>query len=76
MDSIDKFTTKLEAEFEELTPGTLTPDTEYRKLETWSSMHALVVIAFIDAEYDILLKPEEMRSTQTIRDLYNLVNRS
>lgn len=76
MDSIDKFTTKLEAEFEELTPGTLTPDTEYRKIETWSSMHALVVIAFIDSEYDILLKPEEMRSTQTIRDLYNLVNRS
>jgi acyl carrier protein len=76
MDSIEVFTAKLEGEFDELAPGTLKPDTEYRKLETWSSMHALVVIAFIDSEYDILLKPEEMRSTQTIRDLYNLVNRS
>lgn len=70
---IQEFTQKLEAEFEDTKPGTLTPDTNYRQLENWTSMHALIVIAFVDANFDILLKGEELRSTNTIRELYNLV---
>jgi acyl carrier protein len=69
------FVRKLEAEFEELEPGTLSASTNYRQLSTWSSMHALIVIAFVDAEFDIVLKPEELRQTQTVEDLYNLVMR-
>lgn len=73
MDDVLTFVTKLEAEFEELQPGTLKPETEFRKLESWTSMHALIVIAFIDNEYNVLLKPEEMKNTQTIKDLYDIV---
>jgi acyl carrier protein len=73
MDDVLTFVTKLEAEFEELQPGTLKPETEFRKMESWTSMHALIVIAFIDNEYNVLLKPEEMKNTQTIKDLYDIV---
>lgn len=73
MDDVLTFVTKLEAEFEELQPGTLKPETEFRKMESWTSMHALIVIAFIDNEYSVLLKPEEMKNTQTIKDLYDIV---
>jgi len=73
MITIDEFISKLEKEFEEMKPGTLKPNSNYREMENWSSMHALIIIAFIDAEFNILLKGDDLRSTQTINDLYELV---
>lgn len=70
---IEEFTRKLEAEFEDTKPGILTPDTHYRQMENWTSMHALIVIAFVDANFNVLLKGEDLRSTSTIRELHKLV---
>jgi acyl carrier protein len=70
---IEEFTQKIEAEFENVEPGSVGPDTPYREIESWTSMHALIIIAFIDSEFDILLRPEELKNTNTIRDLYQLV---
>lgn len=72
-DSVEEFVQKVEAEFDDLEPGTLLPDTKYRELEDWSSMHALVVIAFIDIEYGVTVKGEDLRSTETMRDIYHVV---
>ncbi|HNI43363.1 MAG: hypothetical protein JNM36_01450 [Chitinophagales bacterium] len=72
-DSVEEFVQKVEAEFDDLEPGTLLPDTNYRELEDWSSMHALVVIAFIDIEYGVTVKGEDLRSTETMRDIYHIV---
>lgn len=71
--TVEEFTIKLEDEFEDVPKGTLTPTTNYRQLEFWTSMHALIVIAFVDAEFDLLLKGDDLKNTQTISDLYNLV---
>lgn len=73
MISVNEFTEKLETEFEDLQKGTLTPDVDYRTIKGWSSMHALIVIAFVDANFDILLTGSDLKSTITIRDLYNLI---
>ena len=73
MISVNEFTEKLEAEFEDLQKGTLTPDTDYRAINGWSSMHALIVIAFVDANFDVLLTGIDLKSTKTINDLYNLI---
>lgn len=73
MIALDEFVAKLEAEFEELETGTLTPETNYRNLDSWSSMHALIIIAFVDAEFDVLLKPDQLRNAETVADLYNTV---
>lgn len=64
---------EIENEFEELEKGTLTPQTNYREIKDWSSMHALIIIALIDSEYDVLLKGDDLKETQTIQDLFNLV---
>jgi acyl carrier protein len=74
MISIEEFTTQLEAELEELTPGTLKPDTVYHEIDNWNSMYALLVIAFVDANFNVMLNAEDLRSTKTVRDLYNLVS--
>jgi acyl carrier protein len=73
MISINEFTAKLEAEFEEVQQGTLLPDTDYRTIAGWSSMHALIVIAFVDANFDVLLTGVDLKSTTTIKDLYDLI---
>jgi acyl carrier protein len=71
--NVEEFTKKLEAEFDDLEPGSIQPDTDYRTIKGWSSMHALIIIAFIDINYDITLNGAELKNTTTIRDLYNYV---
>jgi len=71
--NIEEFTQKLEAEFEEMEPGTLAPDTVYKSIKGWSSMHALIIIAFVDAEFDTILSGADLKATSTIGDLYNLI---
>jgi len=70
---INEFTKKLEVELEGIDPGSLQPETAYRSLKNWSSMHALIIIAFIDLNFDITLNAQDLKNTQTVRDLYDLV---
>ena len=74
MINIDEFTRLLELEFDDIEPKTLTPNTNYRSIPNFSSMYALIIIAFIDNEFDVLLTGEDLRNTETIADLYNLVS--
>ena len=73
MTDIKDFIQEIETEIEEIEPGTLKPDTEFRKLESWSSMHALIILAMIDTNHDVTLTGEELRKCITIHDLYELV---
>ncbi len=40
--------------------------------EYWGSMHALLIMALAESEYNISLTGEELRNSKTIQDLYNL----
>ncbi|MBI3520951.1 MAG: acyl carrier protein [Bacteroidetes bacterium] len=71
--SLEEFTKNLEQELEEIEPGTLTPETNYRDLKSWSSMYALIIIAFVDYHFNIQLNGNELKSTETVKDLYELV---
>ena len=71
--NLQEFTTAIEAEFEDVEPGTVTPDTNYRDIKNWSSMYALIIIAFIDANFDVTLNAAELKNTSTVKDLYALV---
>jgi acyl carrier protein len=71
--NIEEFTKKLEEEFEEVVPGTITPDTNYRTIKGWSSMHALIIIAFIDSNFNIILSGSDIKGAESIRDLYKIV---
>jgi acyl carrier protein len=70
---LNEFVTKLEAEFEEMPAGTLKPDTDYRSIKGWSSMHALIIIAFVDINFNITLNGSDLKATKTVKDLYDLV---
>ncbi len=67
------FVQSIEKEFEDVTPGTITSETEFRKLEGWSSMMALIIIAKIDSDYGVTVTAEELAGCSTISDLFDLV---
>ena len=68
------FIQNIEKEFEEVAPGTIQGDTEFRKLEGWSSMMALILIAKIDSDYSITVTAEELAKCATINDLFGVVH--
>lgn len=51
----------------------VTPETEFHNIDGWSSIIALSVMAMIDEEYDVQIKADEMRNSQTIQELYDIV---
>lgn len=60
-------------QFDDTESSEIQADTEYRELDEWTSLTALSIIAMIDEEYDVQLKADEMRKTQTIQELFDLV---
>ena len=72
---IEVFLGKIKAEInEDYDTGDLGLDDNIKNMEWWSSMHALVIIALIDTEYDVMLEPSQMKSANTVRELFTLVN--
>jgi len=70
---INEFIQKLQGEFEDIPAGFLKPETKITDIEGWGSMHALIVIALIDTDYDVTLKGDELRKVQSVQELYDMV---
>lgn len=49
------------------------PETIYRDLDEWSSLNGLAILNMIEKKYGVKLMPSELKSTNTIEDVYNLV---
>jgi acyl carrier protein len=74
MDDIIAFIKKVEVEIEGIIPGTITPDSPFRDLPEWSSMHALILIALAETEYDVSISGEDLYRSKTFKDIYNLIS--
>ena len=61
-------------QFDDTDVNEFSAETKFRELEEWSSLLALSILAMIDEEYDVQLKGEEMRATNTIQELFELVS--
>lgn len=71
--TLNEFIKLLEDEFEDVEPGLLSGEMNYREIPDFSSMHALILIALVDSEFDVLLNGEDLKSVNTIEELFNLV---
>ena len=60
-------------QFDDTDVSTFTPEIRFRELEEWSSLNALAVLNMIGKKYGIKILPDEMKPTQTIQELYDLV---
>ena len=60
-------------QFDDTDASEIKAETVYKELDEWSSLIALSVIAMVDEEYDITIKGEDIRNSNTVEDLFNAV---
>lgn len=68
----DQFVRHFENAIEGLTLNSLTPDTKYHTLAQWDSLALLCLLAMIDCEYDVQVGGMELKSCDTLRQVYDL----
>jgi acyl carrier protein len=70
---LDKFIENFAAQFDDTDADEFKAETKLREIEEWTSLNALSVIGMVDEEYDVTLKGDDIRNSNTIEDLYNLI---
>ncbi|MGE5424454.1 MAG: acyl carrier protein [Syntrophothermus sp.] len=71
--NIEEFIGHIEAEYEDIKPGTLKPESNYREVFEWSSINALILIALVKTEYDVTMNAQDIAGSKTIEDLYRII---
>jgi acyl carrier protein len=60
-------------QFDDTDASEITATTVYKDLDEWSSLIALSIIAMVDEEYNVTLKGDDIRNSDTVEDLFNVV---
>lgn len=71
--TLDEFVKAFAAEFDDTPAEQFTPTTNYRELDEWGSLVALAIISMVDDEMDVQITGADLRNSNTIEDLYNVV---
>ena len=70
---IKEFIENFADQFDDTDASEMNAETKFRELDEWSSLIALSVIAMVDEEYDVTLIGDDIRNSETIQDLFNIV---
>ena len=60
-------------QFDDTDASEFKAETVFKELDEWSSLIALSVIAMVDEEYDVTIKGDDIRNSNTVEDLFNAV---
>lgn len=71
---LNEFVAHFAEQFDDTDASVFTPETRFREIDEWSSLIGLSVIAMVDEEYDVTLKGDDVKNSNTILDLYNIVS--
>lgn len=71
--NIEDFITRIEEEFDDIQPGTLKPASIFREVFEWNSINALIMIAMVKTEYDVVINADDIANSKTIEDIYKLI---
>lgn len=70
---IGEFIKNIEAEFEDLVPGKLKPESNFREAFEWNSINALILIALVKTEYGVSINAEDIQKSKTVKDIFEIV---
>ena len=70
---IQEFIKNFADQFDEVPTENFTEETSFKDNDEWSSMTALSVIAMIDEIYAVRLTGDDIRKSNTIKDIYTIV---
>jgi acyl carrier protein len=72
--TIQDFIARIEEEFDDLEPGALKPESNFREVFEWNSINALILIALVKTEYDVTINAVDITKSKTVNDLYKIVS--
>lgn len=70
---IKEFIDNFASQFEDTDASAITSDTRFRELDEWSSLITLGVIAMADEEYGVELSAADLRSANTVGELFEVI---
>ena len=73
MKSLEEFVALFAEQFDDTDANEIKAETVFKELDEWSSLIALSIIAMVDEEYDVTLKGDDIRNSNTVEDLFNIV---
>lgn len=71
--TLDEFVARFAEEFDETPAEQFAASAQFRTFDEWGSLTALSIIAMIDEEFEKRITGADIRSCETIEDLYNFV---
>ena len=51
----------------------ISAETRFRELPGWTSLQALMTLSMVEEEFDVLLKSDDFKKSETLGDLFALV---
>ncbi len=69
----NKFLEVFRSIFDETDPSEIVMETEFKELPEWSSLVTLSTIVAVEENLEKTLTAKEIDSSETVRDLYNLI---
>jgi len=59
--------------FDETEKSEFTAEKEFKQLDEWSSLHALLIIAMADEVYGVKVTGEDIRNSRKVIDIYEII---
>lgn len=69
----EKFVLNFANQFDETNASEFNLTTVFKDLDEWSSLMSLSIIAMCDEEYEVKIKGDDIRNSNTVEDLYLIV---
>lgn len=69
----NKFITAFAEQFEDTDISEITENTNFKNIDEWSSLIALSIIAMVKTEYGKTISGKEIRSCETVKNLFDLI---
>lgn len=70
---LDDFIENFMSQFDEPEKLNLLPETHFKELDEWDSIVAISIIAMVDNEYGAKLTGDDIRNSNTVNDLYQIL---
>jgi len=71
----DDFVRNFALQFDETDISIFSLETCFRDLDEWSSLTAFAILNMIDKKYSVVLKTEDIKNINTIKELYDCVEK-
>ena len=71
---LKEFVANFADQFDDTDPSEITEDCRFRELEEYSSLVGMSIIAMAKTQYGKAITGADIRSCNTVEDLFNLIN--